>query len=156
MKKTIISLVCVLLVLTVFVQAQQDTNFNKNNHLKKLKYNIYRHGNTNIDNKKDPITETKTTTISSSTPTKWVFNGNECVKADILSVAFTVNDEKNYKFPHIVIGTDKWTGKTIIKRIIKGSNKIAIDKDTRKYQKNPTCDTSKIETTLINHNWLNK
>ena len=85
--------------------------------------------------------------------TKWVWNGEECVKADILSVPFTIGARSTYMYPYVVVKTNS-DGSKVIRRILPGKIAVAFNQETRKVQFTPVCDHSKIDTKPLETNWF--
>lgn len=89
---------------------------------------------------------------SGSLKTRWVYNGEECVKANVLSVPFTIGKNSKYLYPYKFLGfTDD--GKQRIQRILSGEKATPINPITWKYENKPNCDKSVINTEPLAYRW---
>jgi hypothetical protein len=92
---------------------------------------------------------------SGSLLTKWVWNGKECVKADILSVPFTIGARSTYMYPYVVVKTNS-DGSRVIRRILPGRIGVAFNSETMSVEPNPNCDTSQINVAPLEPNWFRR
>jgi len=95
---------------------------------------------------------TVTGSKSSTLVTRWVHDGIECRKADVLSKPFIISKNSLFMLPHLQVGTTP-SGDKVMQRIFSGKNGIVIDFNTRKVIKEPTCLQS-TENALLDWDWF--
>jgi hypothetical protein len=97
--------------------------------------------------------QSQTSDEGGSLLTKWVWNGKECVKADILSIPFTIGARSTYMYPYVTVKTNT-DGSRVIRRILPGRIAVAFNPETRAVQWTPDCSHNRIDVQPLEPNWF--